>query len=56
MTQAEADQPLANLSAHVTDEVNGVAEGPGGRGGPRGGCEDRGPGRASGDARGSEGR
>ncbi|HEY5628860.1 MAG TPA: hypothetical protein VIR16_05055 [Candidatus Limnocylindrales bacterium] len=39
MTQAQADQVLANLTAHVTDEVNGVAGGPGahgGRGGPGG--------------------
>ncbi len=37
MTQAQADQMLANLTAHVTDEVNGVAGGPaGGRGGPGG--------------------
>ncbi len=36
MTQARADQMLANLTAHVTDEVNGVAGGPGGRGGPGG--------------------
>ena len=33
MTQAQADQRLANLTAHVTDEVNGVAGGPGGHGG-----------------------
>ena len=33
MTQAQADQRLANLTAHVTDEVNGVAGGPGGKGG-----------------------
>lgn len=32
MTQAQADQRLANLTQHVTDEVNGVAGGPGGRG------------------------
>jgi hypothetical protein len=31
MTQAQADQRLANLAQHVTDEVNGVASGPGGR-------------------------
>jgi len=36
MTQAQADQMLANLTAHVTDEVNGVAGGPGGPGGWRG--------------------
>lgn len=36
MTQAQADNRLANLSAHVTDEVNGVAGGPGHRGGPGG--------------------
>lgn len=36
MTQAQADQMLANLTAHVTDEVNGVAGGPGGHGGPGG--------------------
>jgi hypothetical protein len=34
MTQAQADERLANLAAHVTDEVNGVASGPGGHGGP----------------------
>jgi hypothetical protein len=33
MTQAQADQLLANLTTHVTDEVNGVAGGPGGHGG-----------------------
>ena len=32
MTQAQADQRLANLAQHVTDEVNGVAGGPGGHG------------------------
>ena len=32
MTQAQADERLANLAAHVTDEVNGVAGGPGGHG------------------------
>ncbi len=31
MTQAQADERLANLAAHVTDEVNGVAGGPGGK-------------------------
>jgi hypothetical protein len=36
MTQAQADQRLANLTAHVTDEVNGVA-GAGGRMGGHGG-------------------
>jgi hypothetical protein len=36
MTQAQADQMTSNLTAHVTDEVNGVA-GPGGMGGPGGG-------------------
>lgn len=36
ITQAQADQRLSNLTAHVTDEVNGVAPvgGPGGFGGP----------------------
>jgi hypothetical protein len=29
ITQAQADERLANLTAHVTDEVNGVAGGPG---------------------------
>ncbi len=33
MTQAQADGRLANLTAHVTDEVNRLAEGPGGPGG-----------------------
>ena len=37
MTQAQADQMTANLSTHVTDEVNGVAGGPGGMGGRHGG-------------------
>ena len=32
MTQAQSDAQVANLSAHVTDEVNGVA-GAGGHGG-----------------------
>jgi hypothetical protein len=36
MTQAQADARLANLTAHVTDEVNGVAGGPGAHGGPGG--------------------
>ena len=38
MTQAQADDRIANLAAHVTDEVNGVAGkgGPGGMGGGRG--------------------
>ena len=36
MTQAQADERLANLTAHVTDEVNGVAGGPGAHGGPGG--------------------
>jgi len=31
MTQAQADERLANLTQHVTDEVNGMAGGPGGR-------------------------
>lgn len=43
MTQAQADQMLANLTAHVTDEVNGVAGGPGGRGFGPGGRGDHGP-------------
>jgi hypothetical protein len=34
MTQAQADERLANLTAHVTDEVNRLAGGPGGHGGP----------------------
>lgn len=38
MTQAQADQMTSGLTAHVTDEVNGVAGrgGPGGQGGGRG--------------------
>jgi transposase-like protein len=36
MTQAQADQELANLTARVTDQVNGTGFGPGGRGGPGG--------------------
>lgn len=49
MTQAQADQMLANLTAHVTDEVNGAAGGPGGHGfghdgpGGFGGRGDHGP-------------
>jgi hypothetical protein len=43
MTQAQADARLANLTQHVTDEVNGVGNGPGGGGhgghGPRGGFD-----------------
>jgi len=35
MTQAQADQMVANLTTHVTDEVNGVAR-QGGKGGPGG--------------------
>jgi len=37
MTQAQADQRLANLTAHVTDEVDGVAGTPGDRMGGHGG-------------------
>ncbi|MHB8961000.1 MAG: hypothetical protein ACYDAN_15425 [Candidatus Limnocylindrales bacterium] len=44
MTQAQADQMLANLTAHVTDEVNGVAGRPGGHGGPDGRGGPGGPG------------
>ncbi len=36
MTQAQADERLANLTQHVTDEVNGVADGRGGHHGPGG--------------------
>ncbi len=43
MTQAQADEHLTNLTTHVTDEVNGLAGGPGrgghdgmGKGGPGG--------------------
>jgi len=36
MTQAQADQELANLTARVTDQVNGTGFGPGGKGGPGG--------------------
>jgi hypothetical protein len=45
MTQAQADERLANLTQHVTDEVNGVDDGHGGFGrghggrGPRGGLD-----------------
>jgi hypothetical protein len=49
MTQAQADQMLANLTAHVTDEVNGVAGGPGGgHGGPGGPGGHWGPGAGNG--------
>ena len=41
MTQAQADERLANLTQHVTDEVNGMAGGPGGRG--HGGPHDQAP-------------
>ncbi len=43
MTQAQADERIANLTAHVTDEVNGVAGGPGGHGGFGGGRAHGGP-------------
>ena len=36
MAQTQADKELANLTARVTDQVNGTGFGPGGRGGPGG--------------------
>jgi hypothetical protein len=43
MTQAQADAMIANLSTHVTDEVNGVAGGPGGKGDHGHGFDGQGP-------------
>ena len=37
ITQAQADQELANAAQFATDQVNGTGFGPGGRGGPGGG-------------------
>jgi len=36
MAQTQADKELANLTARVTDQVNGTGFGPGGKGGPGG--------------------
>jgi len=44
ITQAQADQELANAAQFATDQVNGTGFGPGGRGGPGGGFGGRGHG------------